>query len=391
MSDLKFTNSRVLIVDDEPKNLKIMKIRLEDDFELLSAHSGEEALELIEDFDPALVLLDIMMPGISGYDVVKQVKSNPKLESCKIILVSGKALIEEKMHGYSVGVEDYITKPFNGKELLAKVNVFVKMYNLEKDLHALNKSLENEVEQRSAQLVKSERMAFVGMNAAEIVHNLKGPLSVIKGYIFHLEKKLPESPELAKISAATDKILDITKNILTSISQDIKSEMEDICINDVIKDEINFMKGLDADLRYEIDLEFDLQATRLVVAQRSHLAQVFGNLIKNAIEAMETTETKSLSIATKDTKSGVNIRFADSGEGVSEELREKVFEPLFTTKSNRANGDVGNGLGLPFCRRMIETYGGNLNLEQNPKGGVIASIDLPARFSQLDGDLKDVS
>ena len=121
------TNFRVLIVDDIPHNVEILETSLEDKYILETASSGEKALEIIPRFRPDLILLDIMMPGIDGYEVCRRIKANEYLSYIKIILVTGKALVEERLKGYEVGADDYVTKPFVIRELEAKIKVFLNL------------------------------------------------------------------------------------------------------------------------------------------------------------------------------------------------------------------------------------------------------------------------
>jgi DNA-binding response OmpR family regulator len=118
--------TRILVVDDDPMNLKFLKEILADQYNVESALSGEEALEIIVDFVPEILLLDIMMPGIDGYEVCKRIRANKKLANMKILLVSAKAMLNEKLMGYEVGADDYITKPFEHEELLAKIKIFIR-------------------------------------------------------------------------------------------------------------------------------------------------------------------------------------------------------------------------------------------------------------------------
>ncbi len=118
--------TKILIVDDDPMNLKFLKEILSDEYNIKAALSGEEALEIIFDFMPEILSLDIMMPGVDGYEVCKKIRANEKLANIKILLVSAKAMLNEKLMGYEVGADDYITKPFEHEELLAKIKIFIR-------------------------------------------------------------------------------------------------------------------------------------------------------------------------------------------------------------------------------------------------------------------------
>jgi DNA-binding response OmpR family regulator len=117
---------RILVVDDDQTNLKFLKEILDDDYQLLTVTSGEAALNIIHTFDPQVMLLDIMLPGISGYEVCKTIRQDAKLSQMKIILISAKAMVNERQKGYESGADDYITKPFDHEELLVKIRTILE-------------------------------------------------------------------------------------------------------------------------------------------------------------------------------------------------------------------------------------------------------------------------
>ena len=123
--------TKILIVDDDPLNLEILEELLGDDYDLVTAETGEEALEQAREYRPDVVLLDIMMPGIDGYETCRRMRKMPALENAKILLVSAKAMVSERLEGYESGADDYMTKPFNKDELRAKVKVFAKLRRAE--------------------------------------------------------------------------------------------------------------------------------------------------------------------------------------------------------------------------------------------------------------------
>src|SRR4051794_16751148 len=127
------TLGKILAVDDDHRNLEIFKHLLESQYQLATAGTGEEALQKIVTFGPDLVLLDIMMPGINGYDVCKLIKQGED-NLTKVILVSAKAMIDERLMGYEAGADDYIAKPFDHEEFLAKVRIFIKLKKTEDEL-----------------------------------------------------------------------------------------------------------------------------------------------------------------------------------------------------------------------------------------------------------------
>ncbi|MBN1910159.1 MAG: response regulator [Pirellulales bacterium] len=161
---------RVLIVDDCPINVRILQELLSEEYELESATSGEECLEKVRDFSPELILLDIMMPGISGYEVCRQIKSSPLGDFTMVILVSGKASPAERLKGYDVGADDYVVKPFDHDELLAKVRIHFRLRGAMKQLWLANNQiqefnceLEQLVEQRSHEILATRDIAIFAL------------------------------------------------------------------------------------------------------------------------------------------------------------------------------------------------------------------------------------
>ena len=146
--------SRLLVVDDEEMNRMIYEELFDDErsYHLQIAEDGEQALEIVKTFEPELVLLDIMMPGINGYEVCKTMRANKRLAYTKIILVSGKAMLKERMEGYDAGADDYMTKPFENEELVAKAQVYLRLSRAEKGLSDFNRALEEQVKLRTEEL-----------------------------------------------------------------------------------------------------------------------------------------------------------------------------------------------------------------------------------------------
>ena len=373
--------TKILIVDDEPKNLRILKIHFEDAYELRDASSGEQALEILQSFIPAVVLLDIMMPGIDGYEVTRRIRANPRLAATKVILVSGKAMIDDKLDGYSSGANDYITKPFNGDELKAKLDTFIKMYDMEMQLRQQNASLEGQVELRSQQIIKSERMAFIGTHTSDIVHNLKNPLTILKMHLYKLESQIPDNESVKKMNAAVERILQIIKDVL-STNVEVREETQTIDINKLIKEELDFMQ-LGMTSNSQIKKEVCLAATRPVQISLGHLHQIIGNIIKNAVEALLGTDNGQIRITTEDQGESVLLTIQDNGQGIAPENIQRVFDPLFTTKTGDNNGPKGNGLGLPYCKKTIQSYGGSIDIQSKLGEGTKVSIRFPAFLSQI--------
>ena len=166
------TQSNILAVDDNAINREIIQEALGNKYNIKTAETGEEALEIAADFQPDVILLDIMMPGLNGYEVCQQMRADPALRLAKIILLSAKAMTSERLKGYEAGADDYIVKPFDSDELLAKVRVYLRLSVLE-EMIGMNKELQSTVQE--LQRANGELREF----AHTAAHDLKAPLSGI--------------------------------------------------------------------------------------------------------------------------------------------------------------------------------------------------------------------
>ncbi len=161
---------KILIVDDQPTNIQIFHELLEDKYELASVNNGQQCLEEINKFAPDVVLLDIMMPGIDGYETCQRLKADPKYEHTQIMLVSAKSSIESRLRGYEVGADDYVVRPFDHDEFLAKVEVHIrledaltKLAEMHKQISEQNVKLESLVDERTAEIVETRDLVVFAL------------------------------------------------------------------------------------------------------------------------------------------------------------------------------------------------------------------------------------
>lgn len=370
---------RILVLDDEPNNLIILQEILEP-YELVTARTGAECLELYESFKPDLMLLDIMVGDISGLEICRQIRTLPSSARTKIILVSGRTELEDRLEGYAAGADDYVAKPFYEDELLAKVRVFLRLTYAEQALADLTQHLQREVMVRSAQLIKAEKLAFIGMKTAELIHNIQNPLTVINGYAGHLQKQFPDNQKVEKLKAAVNNLKMQIKEYLAHTSMESTVDSRPLDLNQILNAELEYL-GTDELQQRRIHLVTELGPLPLFAGVAVHFAHCFGNIIKNAVDAMYGQENPSLVIRSrlKEPKT-IRIEFKDSGPGIPEQIRSKVFEPLFTTKAQASedpNQPQGSGLGLAFCKEMIESYGGTIEIAATSDAGTTFVIELP--------------
>ncbi len=393
--------NRILAVDDEKNNLKAIKRIFKDlDYMLEFAQSGEEALNLVNDFKPDLILLDIMMPGIDGYEVCRRLKSDSKTSESMVLLLSAKSYLEDRLKGYEVDADDYITKPYDSDELRAKVKILLRLKNVQDELRMLNQNLEKLVEVRTRELVKKERQAIIGQMVQGIVHNLRGPLMAVGGraeMATIIAKELIEKSKndfkasmksvekiihnLNHLTDAVNKTGMMIDTLLIKSRQEATDEKQQLNLNDLLVKELEFLQP-DMDLKYNVEknLHFDPFLPD-IFGIYSDFTQVIYNLIGNALDAMLESTEKKLTIITKYYDQKIYLVFRDTGKGISSDNLERIFDPFFTTKPKKGTekkGEAaGTGLGLFTCSELMKSYGAKISVKSKPENGATFTIEMP--------------
>ncbi len=374
------TKNQILVVDDVPSIRGVMKDMLEPDYLVWTASNGEETLEILQTFLPDIILLDVNMPGIDGYEVCKQIRSKSESGFIKIIMVSGRATLEERLKGYEAGADDYIAKPFDKEELLAKVRVFLRLKSVEDQLRELNRTLNEQVRMRTEQLIDAEKMAAIGRYAAGIVHNLNNPLQVIMGNAQLLAMKHPDNRSIMMLRKAAAQMKKIIRTILSTSYRENKEECTDIDLNEVLNAQVELLKA-NPFFKHKIRTEIRLAPLPAYTGIYAHFSQSIGNLIQNAVDALHESKEGVLSISTFIEDEAIIIKVSDTGHGISKEKMGKIFNPFFTTKPLTASDDrpTGTGLGLASSKEMIESYGGDIQVESEVGKGTTFIVRLPLR------------
>jgi len=466
MSELQFPDyqGNILVIDDTPANLKLLRNLLsEKGYQVRPMPSGTLALEGIHLNYPDLILLDINMPEMNGYDVCQVLKADERTRDIPVIFISAIDDIFDKIKAFEVGGVDYITKPFQVEEVLARVRTHLTLSGLQKMLQAttnwqdkqlaeqnaqlqevnqrleqanqqqiaLNQELQKQLqklEQTQLQLVQGEKMATLGQLTAGVAHEINNPVNFIAGNLTHTEdyvadlihhlrlyqKQFP-NPEpaidenadkidlefvledLPKTIASMKKGTSRIRSISTSLRTFSRADTEDKAafdIHDGIDSTLMILQHrLKAnDNRPAIQIVKEYSNLLLVDCFPGQLNQVFMNIIANAIDALdEYSQERSyeeierhpnqIVIRTEFFREGralptphVVIRIADNGKGMSETVKQKIFEHLFTTKSV----GQGTGLGLSIARQIVvEKHGGTLEIQSELGKGAEFAIALP--------------
>lgn len=363
MFDLDNNNVRgmkVLVVDDNADNVRVLVSLLEKSgLDVAIAMNGEKALELVPNYNPDLILLDIMMPGIDGYMVCSKLKKDVRHKNIPVVFITALSQEAQVIKGFEVGGVDYITKPFNLRVVLCRVNTQLHFIKNEKEL------------------LQTQKMAAIGRLANSMAHEILNPLNIISLKSQLLSKQLgdrkgPLKELLETIKEQTQRVLNLI-NSLALLSKSPSKE-QSVNVNDLLGQTIDPIKSDEKFKDIKVLMRLGSGLPNLDI-DPDELASVFHNLTINACEAMLQGGTLTIEsgLVLDSQPETIRIDFSDTGAGISNEILEKQFEPFFTTK----NDIYGAGMGLFVCRDIVEKYHGSIKVKSEVGRGATFSILLP--------------
>ena len=364
-------NPLILIVDDIPRNLQVLgNILKNEGYETAVATSGKQALATIEKAKPDLILLDIMMPEMDGYEVCRQIKSHTDYKDIAIIFLTGKSDSGEIVKGFNLGASDYITKPFQKSELMARVRTQL-------EIKAYRDTIEEQNEQLNRHNANKDRLFSI------ISHDLRSPFQGLLGLtqILHEELDTLERDEIIEyigmIHQSSSKFYNLLENLLqwTIVERgQIDFNPEPIRILDVITEIIELYSAVSRhkDIRYEIEADNSLQ----LYSDLNALQTILRNLLSNAIKFSNPGGTVKI----KATANGqfTELGIIDAGVGMEPGSAAKIFDIDHMKSRPGTQNEKGSGLGLLITKSLIERGGGSIRVESTPGEGSAFYFTQPA-------------
>ncbi|HWA85516.1 MAG TPA: response regulator [Opitutus sp.] len=360
----------ILVVDDQPINVQLLKRKLErEGIRVTAAYNGLEALDLVQKDKPDLILLDVMMPDMDGIEVCQRLQADEQTRSIPIMFITARTSKEGKIEGLSVGAVDYITKPIDLDETLARVQTQLRFVTINREMVELQR-----------RLVESRRAATIGAVTQGIAHNLNNLLGVVIGYL-DLIKAYYDKPEQVKKNAlhveeAVHRIVSIIKQ-LSSLVVKSRPPLSRGNLQRLIESAIARFR---TEYKVSAPVAIDNPLGELVFDTNYEVfEEVVSKVLINAWEAYDNrpTEPRPISIHTRlvekpEEDKLLEIRIDDHGHGIDEEIRDHIFEPFISSKHT-----VGVGMGLTIARHALRNLGGEAVVIDREGGGASTILTHP--------------
>ncbi len=355
---------RILIVDDIPENVQVLYQTLNNsgDYSFTVTTNGEETFQVLKTALPDIILLDIMLPDISGIEICKIIKANPETANIPVIFLSARIDLEDKIAGFKAGAVDYITKPFEQEEVVARVSTHIKLKKADQNLRELN-------------ALKDKLFSIIG-------HDLRGPIgnftSLLQLLLNNINKM--SQTDMVELLYSMQQTANSTFSLLNNLllwSRSQRGEIifnpEEISIFLIVEDNMELLLG--SAKSKKIQLVNKVKEECKAYGDDMMITTVLRNLISNAIKF--TNESGTVTVFTKKTDGYITICVEDNGVGMAEEYQNKLFrkDQYFTTYGT--NNEKGSGLGLSLCKEFVDLNRGKIWIESTLGTGSKLFFTLP--------------
>jgi signal transduction histidine kinase len=374
----------ILLVEDEPDMRRFLASLLGHDYRVVQAADGLKGYELAVEHKPQLALLDLMLPGMDGLDLCAKLRGTPGLESTKIVMLTARTDEESRIEALERGANDFLTKPFSSLEVRKRLGNLLRGAQLEVDLRATNQRLEQTLRTlraTEAQLIQSEKVNALGTLAAGLLHEINNPLNYTMTAVQVAQSELePGNSDLREtledIDQGMKRIRDIVSDLRSFAYPERADNREHFDVPKAVTVALRLAAHELKDCTVKVDVPQGLRAWGAV----NQVVQVLINLLTNAARATakarerDADRAREVSLSACDNNGGVSFRVRDNGVGIPEELRNKVFDPFYTT----GEPGQGMGLGLSICHTIVKAHGGTISIQSKQGDWTEVSFELPS-------------
>jgi len=348
----------VLIVDDNPQNLQVIGGILKKDYRIAMATEGQQAIESLELIEPDLLLLDIMMPGMDGYELCREIKKNELKREIPVIFVTAKKESKDLVKGFEYGAVDYITKPINSSELLVRVKNHISLKR------AKDKLSRQALELKEINEVKDKLFSIIS-------HDLRGPVANLKMYISGINSgriSLDDENIMSSFTKTIDETYYLVDNLL-NWSRHQRNKIEifrmDVWLKDMV--DLNFSLYSSSATLKQIKLINNIPENLKIQADENMIKTILRNLINNSIKF--TPSGGSIEVSCLESNDEFKICIKDSGVGMPKETADSLFDDSLTLTTKGTDNEKGSGLGLSICKSFVEMHDGKIWVESEEGKG----------------------
>jgi two-component system NtrC family sensor kinase len=365
--------ARVLAVDDQRDALRLLQIRLQNaGLECFTSSDGASALQFLEKEMVDIVILDVMMPNLDGYEVCRRIKASERTKDIIVLFLTARYEMQDKIRGLEVGGHDYLTKPVEQAELLARTRSALRVKQLQDKLKE-QLHLQKTINQLHQEMLGEHWQKTLGQLAASLAHEINNPLAAALGSVqlLCMDENLDPNTlnrlqiidsSLQRAGQKLRSLLLIAQNSRHAITVSLAQLLEDLLTM------VNFQVVIN-----KISLRSNLPASAEWIGRPSELARALLYLLNNAIEAVGGRPEAFVDVRLQTAPDIHRITIADNGPGIPPDLREQVFRPFFTTKPA-----PHNGVGLYLAREIIRSFGGTIQIATPQSGhGTDIIVSLP--------------
>lgn len=406
---------KILIIDDDNDVQKFLLRHFRFlQYTVKAASSGKDLNKLLEEYMPDIMLVDVVMPEINGFEICSAIKEDSRYRHIPVIFITGKDRSIDMLEGFAVGGVDYVTKPFNQHEISARVRAHLEFAQTNRNIKNQTTEIANILGNSEHQLAETEKLATLGLLSASIAHEIKNPTTFINGNVQTLsmfwnllapmvkscfdfyERESNNSPaeilepeQLAKLKFIVDEMPDLIGGMKKGVDRIIKicgalqnfahegqnEDVRPVNVNYCVEQALELCYShLKCNVKIRKMLQQDIPC---VMGNSFQIEQVLINLFINAADALADVEGAELSIETSKNGDDVKIVVYNNGPNIPEAILLKIWETFFTTKQK----GHGTGLGLSISRGIIKEHGGCINVNNHENNGVSFDIILPAESS----------
>ncbi len=367
----------LLVVDDTPANLRLLTGMLKDrGYRVRPVPGGKLVLQALQKEKPDLILLDINMPEINGYEVCEQLKADESLKDIPVIFISALDEVMDKIKAFAAGGADYVTKPFQFEEVGARIHTHLTLHRLQLERDAQNVRLQESYDQLKALEDMRDNLTHM------IIHDLRSPLMGLTGCLKMLETDVGEQlnsgeQELLREAKNCGLVLENMVNTLLDVSRLEEGKMPlnrtESDLDDVIQKALESLGSLTK----PVLLSHQKASRPALVRCDAHLvARIVANLVGNAIKF--TPEGGRIAVSVEQDGAGAKLKVTDTGNGIPPEYHQKIFEKFGQVEARQQRKMYSTGLGLTFCRLAVEAHGGTIGVESDVGKGSTFWFTLPA-------------